>query len=394
MVPRFYKCTNVTVAITYQSVGLLFHLQWLMFAALIAALIATMARGRGRGTANPPRRSRRTRTSNRLLHNDDMEVEDNVDVESGSCGEHPRPEQTSPGFYQMGTATATRRNNRERAARSRARRSQASQPFDLDDTADEEAAPVWRTEANGMPSPHDCGARSITCPHCGAKLWKKEKGQGMLCCRNGQTHAVLKDLFSKKPEPLWELFNFHELPATEEHNEIREMGKLLRVHARPINNQFSMASSTAYRNKVDGYSYLSLHGALYHYTGPPTTAGTPKFAQLYVVDEEYGALAARMAALNAEDHAKAPLYRRLLQTLQDFFNTENQLVRNYICASEIPAAEVAQYKIVFKATGTIDKRRYNPATTNEISGFMPGGENAEHGPMQRQAIPRRTSRQG
>lgn len=353
-IPGVYiHASNVTFTINnHDMLGT--HLRALLWTILICAVVVGMVRerGRGRGEATARRRSRRNRTTSTRLLNDDMEV----DLESGSSSaEHPRPEHTSPGFYQMGTATATRRNNRERKRRSRARRSQSSQPFNLDDTADEEEAPapVWRTETMpGMPRRHDCGSRSLTCTHCGAKLWKGEKDRAMMCCRKGKTHETLKRIFPTKHEPLWDLFNYHLLPDEPQYQDIKQMATLLRKYARKIYNQFSMASATSYNQKVDGFSYIALHGALYHYAGPPASIGTPKFAQLYVIDQEYEALAKRMLALQVENNPLAWLYRRLLSDLQAAFNARNHLVLQYVQASEVPADEVYQCEIVFKATAT------------------------------------------
>ena len=330
-----------------------------LFFLLICFLLASAALA---GMLTPTR-PRRTRRPNSRYHNDTMEV----DVESGSAsGDHARPSPTSPGYVQRTPGSAQRRRNREYNARSRARRR-----VSMEET-------VWRNEDNpDMPATHNCGQRSYTCPHCGAQLWEAEKKNSMICCRKGKATSILKPIFSVMCRPIWKLFNYHDLP---ENDSDHRKGKYLHKFMRHLNNLFSMASSTTYSNRREGFSFLSLHGALYHFVGPPV-AEAPKFAQLYVIDNEYEQLQQRINAMNAQEDQ--PM-RELIEDLQKLLSENNQLVVDFVKAADVPPTDIAHYEVVFKASGTIDKRRYNPARTTEVAGFMPGGENAQHQQMERQ----------
>ena len=69
----------------------------------------------------------------------------------------------------------------------------------------------------------------------------------------------------------------------------------------------------------------------------------------------------------------------------------NSLVVQFKQKCDIPPNEVAEFEIVFKIDGQVDRRRahpgrYNVPRTTEVAAFMPGGENEQFAPMQIQGI--------
>ena len=61
-----------------------------------------------------------------------------------------------------------------------------------------------------------------------------------------------------------------------------------------------MASSGSYARPPRGVSFLAVNGNMHHYLGParPAPGAQPKFAQLYIIDDEYQQLQARLQAMH------------------------------------------------------------------------------------------------
>jgi hypothetical protein len=47
-----------------------------------------------------------------------------------------------------------------------------------------------------------------------------------------------------------------------------------------------------------------------------------------------------------------------------------------VMALDLPPEEIAEYEIVIRENGTVDRRRYNAPTVAEVAGFVPGREDA------------------
>ena len=263
----------------------------------------------------------------------------------------------------------------------------AAAPPSPGDSSDDEAADRPTTEwRNTHPSYLDHGPPNHICRHgCRAMLWKDELSFNMICCRKGNSLRLLNHF--PPPPPLLQ----HQLLPP---GRIAVLGtpnnapRHLLGAVRRYNNALSMASSGSYAPPRPGISFLAVNGNMHHFIGAarPAPGTQPKFAQLYIIDDAYEQLQSRLQAIR---FAHLPeLNQDLMRDLQEMLQQRNRLVLEFKQACEIPIDQISQYEIVFKTNGTIDKRRYNAPRTNEVAGFMPGGENAQVAPMHVQAIRR------
>jgi hypothetical protein len=217
----------------------------------------------------------------------------------------------------------------------------------------------------------DIGARSHNCSYCHAQLWDTEQGRGKMCCSKGKALPLQAIFSTPAPHPLQSLLRDPNYPGS----------KAFKTSIRTYNNSLSMASSGVQAaHPRNGISMLAVQGALHHFIGPllPFGDGGPsKFAQLYIIDSDQQ-LEARLAQLgggSAANAAAAAVQRQLMGDLQRAMLHNNTYVQQFRQAMDIPAADVAEYEIVIKVNGTVDKRRYNAPAAAELAGFMPGTDN-------------------
>jgi hypothetical protein len=152
----------------------------------------------------------------------------------------------------------------------------------------------------------------------------------------------------------------------------------------------SMASSGFQIHAVDSVvSAIRVKGAVYHLMGPlqnSDAAQTPKFAQVYVIDDLERQLEGRLAAMRSNDTTIA-LYRDLLRQLQTMLIQHNEYACEFCIAAQVTRdTNVAPYNLILINTGRtrqqplpsipenaeFDGRRYNALTSEgEVAGVMP-----------------------
>jgi hypothetical protein len=152
--------------------------------------------------------------------------------------------------------------------------------------------------------------------------------------------------------------------------------RAFRDNIRAYNSALQMASSgMRLENPRGGISMIAIKGAVHHLLGPllPTEGDRPQFAQLYIIDNAESQLQARLQAMGRE--GGSALDQATLRELQQMLLDSNTYVRRFQQVMDLPEAELAQYEIVLRADGTVDRRRYNAPTghgQSEVAGFMPG----------------------
>ncbi len=67
------------------------------------------------------------------------------------------------------------------------------------------------------------------------------------------------------------------------------------------------------------------------------------------------------------------LDRRTLQELQQMLLGSNVYVQRFVQAMDLPPQDLANYEIVIHVDDSVDCRRYNVPTSNEVAGLMLGG---------------------
>jgi hypothetical protein len=116
---------------------------------------------------------------------------------------------------------------------------------------------------------------------------------------------------------------------------------------------------------------IVIRGVVHHLLGPlaPPQGSPHQFAQLYIIDNADAQAAARFAALG---QGNVDLDRRTLQELQQMLLGNNVYVQRFVQAMDLPSQDLANYEIVIRVDGSIDCRRCNAPTSNEVANLMPG----------------------
>jgi len=116
---------------------------------------------------------------------------------------------------------------------------------------------------------------------------------------------------------------------------------------------------------------IAIRGAVHHLLGPlaPLQRSPHQFAQLYIIDNANAQAAARFAALG---QGNVDLDRRTLQELQQMLLGSNVYVQCFVQAMDLPPQGLTNYEIVICVDGSVDRRRYNAPTSNEVAGLMLG----------------------
>ncbi len=127
---------------------------------------------------------------------------------------------------------------------------------------------------------------------------------------------------------------------------------------------------------TQGISMIIALGTVYHLMGPLIpNEGMPKFAQLYIIDNDLDQLNQRMSHFS-----NTGMSRELLHRLQQCLHEDNPFVMQFRqTIQDLQAENVAleEREIIIGTNGHIDHRRYNPPTgegQQEVAGFIPGSD--------------------
>jgi len=125
------------------------------------------------------------------------------------------------------------------------------------------------------------------------------------------------------------------------------------------------------KSPADGVSMIAIRGAMHHLLGPlaPLQGSPHQFAQLYIIDNADAQVAARSIALG---QGNVDLDRRTLQELQQMLLGTNVYVQCFVQTMDLPPQDLANYEIVIRVDGSVNRRHYNAPTSSEVAGLMPG----------------------
>jgi hypothetical protein len=115
---------------------------------------------------------------------------------------------------------------------------------------------------------------------------------------------------------------------------------------------------------------ITIRGVVHHLLGPlaPPQGSPHQFAQLYIIDNADVQAAAYFAALG---QGNVDLDRRTLQELQQMLLGSNVYVQHFVQAMDLPPQNLANYEIVIRVDGNVERRHYNAPTSNEVAGLVP-----------------------
>ncbi|KAG2203527.1 hypothetical protein INT46_011432 [Mucor plumbeus] len=163
--------------------------------------------------------------------------------------------------------------------------------------------------------------------------------------------------------------------------------KEFRTNIRAYNSSLSFSSmgvnlAKELANQRSGSYTFRIQGSPHHQIGPalPTSGEPPKFSQIYIYDSE--------RELQNRNSIFPELNRDTLRNLQQLMQEVNPFVDHYKTmvqlaeeqntldnSCSIGTERMSEVKMVFRAEGTPDKRRYNrPTTSFEIGVIIIGGD--------------------
>jgi len=90
---------------------------------------------------------------------------------------------------------------------------------------------------------------------------------------------------------------------------------------------------------------------------------------LYIIDNADAQAVARFAALG---QGNVDLDCHTLQELQQMFLGSNGYVQRFVQAMDLPPQDLANYDIIIRVDGSVNRRCYNAPTSSEVAGLMPG----------------------
>jgi hypothetical protein len=124
------------------------------------------------------------------------------------------------------------------------------------------------------------------------------------------------------------------------------------------------------QSPADGVSMIAIRGVVHHLLGllAPLQGSPHQFAELYIIDNADAQAVAHFVTLGQGD---VDLDRRTLQELQQMLLGSNVYVQRFVQAMDFPLQYLANYEIVIRVDGSIDRRRYNTPTSSEVAGLMP-----------------------
>ncbi len=199
------------------------------------------------------------------------------------------------------------------------------------------------------------------CSGCDALMFKKELHRGSvysLCCGYGK--IKIPDI---KPSPA-----LLEKLLTEDNNSSKEF----RTNIRCYNSALALSSigvelGETFKFDTRGPWTYKISGQVYHSLGTifPKTNSSPVFSQLYVYDREH-------ELTNRQKRNPDNMDEKTLKKLQDMMHENNPYVKEYIKAADMAKENPSQdIRLVLKAAGTPDPRRFNLPTGNDIAIVIP-----------------------
>ena len=212
------------------------------------------------------------------------------------------------------------------------------------------------------------GAIEFICPLCGAKFWEREKLSSStkncykfsLCC--GQGKVVLPPLASP-PEMLMHLLAAADKRGREFRDKIRAYNSALAFASLGVNLDKELA------NARRGVYTFRIQGVVHHYIGQltPREGEVPSFAQIYIHDgTAEGEIENRLRHLG---EASLPE----LRGLQALMHEVNPYVQYFRHGIELMRAQGGtDVRMIIRADGVPDPRRYNAPTAPEVAVIMPG----------------------
>ncbi len=90
---------------------------------------------------------------------------------------------------------------------------------------------------------------------------------------------------------------------------------------------------------------------------------------MYIIDNANVQAVARFATLS---QGNVDLDRCTLQELQQMLLGNNVYVQRFVQAMDLPPQDLANYEIIIRVDGNVDRRRYNAPTSSEVADLMPG----------------------
>ena len=200
------------------------------------------------------------------------------------------------------------------------------------------------------------GLLSVECQNCGALKFSKET-EGF-CCSKGN---VKLDAFPQ-PQP----FLQHLYEGTDSD------GKHFLSNIRKYNCAFQMTSFGCNKITMAGFNpSFRIQGQVYHLIGSmvPTASESPKFAQIYFIDNRESEVAARCAIVDG-------LRPDIVASINELLINENRCVEIFKLAKEVFEQQDSptNIKIVInenKRPSGEHSRRYNSPVSDKIAVLMP-----------------------
>ncbi len=201
-------------------------------------------------------------------------------------------------------------------------------------------------------------------------IWPDEASQGhaYLCCAKGRS-CCNEALFPiPPPQPLWDLLISEPAPGAR----LPPATLSFHKHIRKYNSSLQMVSSGInIQSPSDGVSMIVIRGVVHHLMGPlaPPQGSAHQFAQFCIIDNADAQVAARFATLG---QGNVNLDHRTLQELQQMLLGSNVYYQRFVQAMDLPPQDLANYDIIIRVDGSVDRCRYNAPTSNEVASLMPG----------------------
>jgi hypothetical protein len=125
------------------------------------------------------------------------------------------------------------------------------------------------------------------------------------------------------------------------------------------------------QSPANGVNMIAIRDVMHHLLGPlaPHQGSPHQFAQLYIINNADVQAAARFVALS---QGNVDLDCRTLQELQQMLSGSNVYVQCFVQAMDLPLQDLANYEIIIRVDGSVDRRHYNAPTSSEVVGLMPG----------------------
>ncbi len=208
---------------------------------------------------------------------------------------------------------------------------------------------------------HTLGLMNATCSACNAWMFDKEKHNKFdkysLCCNYGKVRIPH---IKQPPLELQNLFTEPDTQAKEFRKNIRQYNSSLALASVGIDlgNTFKFDNRGPWAYKISGQLYHSLGNLL------PNDNSSPKFSQIYVYDTDH----------ELENRSKIfqDINKKTLETLQTIMHNENPYVHEYVQAADVIKENPTEsIKLVLKASGTPDPRRFNLPRGSDIAIIIP-----------------------